>query len=311
MSRWIHHRVAVCFGGTSNERPISLKTGRAIADALEATGHDVHRIDLDRAGVRALVDLDPDVVFVALHGPGGEDGTLQGLLELLSIPYTGSGVLGSALALDKVATKRMFAAFDVPTPAWAVVDPGATSLPAGLSAPCVVKPALEGSSVGVSVVRTADAFADAVAACATGRGEVLVEAFVDGRELSVGVFDGELLGIVEIDPADGFFDFAAKYERADTRYQLPALLDDDERRRVEAAALAAYRSVGARGVARVDVMLGATTGPMVLEVNTVPGMTERSLVPQMAAARGEAFDAFVARMLDAARLDAPTTKGDA
>lgn len=303
MSRWIDHRVAVCFGGTSNERPISLKTGRAIADALEATGHDVHRIDLDRAGVRALVTLDPDVVFIALHGPGGEDGTLQGLLELLGVPYTGTGVLGSALALDKVASKRMFAARGVPTPAWSVLAPGSRMVPVGLSTPCVVKPALEGSSVGVSIVRSDEAFGAAVDACAKGRGEVLVEAFVDGRELSVGVFDGELLGIVEIDPADGFFDFAAKYERTDTRYQLPALLDDDERRRVEAAALAAYAAVEGRGVARVDVMLDADRGPMVLEVNTVPGMTARSLVPQMAAARGESFDAFVVRMLDAAALD--------
>lgn len=304
MSRWIRHRVVVCLGGTSNERPISLKTGAAIATALEATGHTVERLDLDAAGVRDLVSGAPDVVFIALHGPGGEDGTLQGLLELLGVPYTGSGVLGSALAMDKVASKRMFAVEGVPTPAWAVLAPGQRTLPTSLSVPVVVKPALEGSSVGVSVVEHADEFGAAVDACAAGRGEVLVEAFVAGRELSVGVFDGEVLGVVEIDPADGFFDYAAKYERGDTTYQLPAHLDDDERRHVESAALAAYRALGCRGVARVDVMLDAVEGPMVLEVNTIPGMTERSLVPRMAAARGETFEGFVARMLDAACTDA-------
>lgn len=296
--------VVVLMGGTSNEREVSLATGRALHRALLDAGIDAVALDLDRAGIATLVGMSPRAAVLALHGVGGEDGTVQGLLELPGIPYTGSGVLASALAIDKVRAKQMFEAAGVPTPRWATVERAARELPAGWSLPVVIKPALEGSSVGVALVRDAADVGPAVEACAKHPGAVLVEELIEGRELTVGVFDDDVLGVVEVAAAEGFYDYEAKYRRGDTRYVVPAPLNEQEQASVVRAALEAYRVLGCRGVARVDVMLSADGAPLVLEVNTVPGMTATSLVPKLAEAKGMPFPAFVASMVDAATTDA-------
>lgn len=296
--------VVVLMGGTSNEREVSLKTGRALLDALRQAGVDAEGVDLTPATITTLVELSPRAAVIALHGVGGEDGTVQGLLELLGIPYTGSGVLASALAIDKVRSKRMFEQAGVPTPRWTVAAPGATSLPPDWEVPVVVKPSLEGSSVGVAIVRDAADVGAAVATCAQHPGAVLVEALIEGRELTVGIFDDDVLGVVEVTAAEGFYDYQAKYERGDTRYLVPAPLSEYDEVAVVGAARAAYDALGCRGVARVDVMLSPTDGPQVLEVNTVPGMTGTSLVPKLAAARGMAFPEFAAAMAASATTDA-------
>lgn len=306
MSDWTNKRVVVAYGGESSEREVSIRTGAAFERALVELGIAPIMIDLVRSRVPDLFAARPDVVLIAMHGLDGEDGRLQGMLELLGVPYTGSGVAASSLAMDKVRSKCVFEAFGVPTPAWTIASDG-DSVPS-VPVPFVVKPALEGSSVGVSIVRTADDWPAAWSKASACRGDVLVEAFVAGRELTVGLFDGEPLGVIEIVAAQEFYDYEAKYLRGDTRYATPTLAPEVESAVLDAA-LRAYRALGCRGVARVDVMLDEREGPWVLEANTVPGMTETSLVPKLAAARGVPFAEFVRRMLDAATTDTAQTRG--
>jgi len=298
---WQEKRVAIVCGGRSSERAVSLRTGAAFERALLAEGVTPLVFDLVDGAIRQLVEAVPDVVLVALHGADGEDGRLQGCLDLFGIAYTGSGCAASALAMDKVRSKCVFERMGVPTPAWAIAErPADGSLPAPpLPAPFVVKPALEGSSVGVSIVHDIAAWPAAWTTAAGCRGDVLVERFVAGRELTVGIIDGDCMGVVEIAAADGFYDYQAKYERRDTSYLYPAPLDPEVHDRVVEAAVAAYRALGCAGVARVDVMLDGVA-PLVLEVNTVPGMTETSLVPKIAAGNGVPFPQFVLSMLDRA-----------
>lgn len=296
-------RVLVVMGGDGNERAISLATGRAMADALVRAGEQVETFDFRRERLAELAAVEADVALIAVHGLDGEDGHLQSFFEMRGMPYSGSGVLASALALDKVRSKQAFEANGVPTPAWSVLPrlPEAPTMP--LRAPCVVKASREGSSVGVAIVRSAAAWSIGWRTALKGEGELLVEAFVEGRELSVGVSDGRCLGIVEIAAADGFYDYEAKYQRGDTDYRLPAPLSPEVAARVEDAASCAYRALGCRGVARVDVMLDGDDQPWVLEANTVPGMTATSLVPKMAAASGVSFEAFVVGLVDSATTD--------
>jgi D-alanine-D-alanine ligase len=300
MNQWKQSDVAVLMGGPSQEREVSLRTGAGCAAALRQVGYQVREIDLSDDAIRDLVLNRPQVVFVALHGTPGEDGTVQGLLELLGIPYTGSGVLASAVGMDKVRSKRMFEAVGVPTPRWTVASASMVSAP---WLPCVVKPSLEGSSVGVSLVRSESEWLAAVTRCRTGRGQPLVEELIEGDELTVGLLDGELLGVVRIVANATFYDYEAKYQRNDTQYEVPARLDDALQADVVRVAQEAYRALGCRGVARVDVMLRGRA-PYVLEVNTIPGMTATSLVPKMAAARGMAFPELCERILQAASTDA-------
>jgi D-alanine-D-alanine ligase len=300
MNQWKQSDVAVLMGGPSNEREVSLRTGAGCAAALQSLGYQVRCIDLTADAIRDLVNHRPDVVFLALHGTPGEDGTVQGMLELLSVPYTGSGVLASALGMDKVRSKRLFESVGVPTPVWTVAKADMVSAP---WLPCVVKPSLEGSSVGVSLVRDASEWAPAVSRCLQGRGLPLVEELIEGDELTVGLLDGELLGVVRIVANATFYDYDAKYQRNDTQYEVPAKLDDELQAEVVRAAQQAYRALGCRGVARVDVML-RDRAPFVLEVNTIPGMTATSLVPKMAAATGMSFPALCERILQTASTDA-------
>lgn len=302
-------RVTVLMGGDGNERAISLQTGNAMADALEQAGRQVLRFDFRRARLGEFVSASHDVVLFAMHGRDGEDGVMQSVCELLDVPYTGSGVQASALAIDKVRSKQIFEASGVPTASSAVASRHADACP--LPFPVVVKPSKDGSSVGVAIARSGAEWTSARDAAARGDGVVLVEAFVAGRELSVGVRDGELLGVVEIHAESAFFDHEAKYESDATSYSLPAQLAPDVEHAVSQAALGAYGALGCRGVARVDVMLDERSRPYVLEVNTTPGMTASSLVPKMAAARGESFEAFVLRLVEGATTDARIDGGGA
>ncbi|MCB9520499.1 MAG: D-alanine--D-alanine ligase, partial [Myxococcales bacterium] len=206
---WTTRRVALVCGGDSSEREVSLRTGAAFAEALRSVGVAPTVVDLRRGTLPDLIAARPDVVLIALHGRHGEDGALQGALELLGIPYTGSGVAASALAMDKVRSKCVFERFGVETPRWTIVAPASECPPAPMDAPFVVKPALEGSSVGVTIVTDVAQWPDAWAAARGCRGDLLVEEFIAGRELTVGVFDGQPMGIVEIAPADGFYDYDA------------------------------------------------------------------------------------------------------
>lgn len=296
-------RVAVLLGGTSSERAVSLRTGAAILAALARAGRDAAGVDVgDDVGalVRALAQA--DAAFVALHGRGGEDGTVQGLLELLRIPYTGSGVLASALAMDKLRAKQIFAQAGVPTPAWELL-PRAAGAGQGLRAlacPVVVKPNREGSSVGLSVVRRDEELPAALAE-AFRHDDALVEEFLPGIEVTVGVLDGEPLPVVQVTPGSGVYDYAAKYTAGMTAYAVlpPSALTAE----LQALAVRAHAALGCRGASRIDFRMDAGGRPAALEANTIPGMTETSLLPKAAAAAGIGFDELVARILGAARLD--------
>ncbi|RKG95213.1 D-alanine--D-alanine ligase, partial [Corallococcus sp. CA047B] len=288
------------------EREISLKTGEAVVAALETLGHTVTRIFAGPGLDRALRSAELDVAFLALHGRMGEDGRVQGLLELLELPYTGSGVLASALAMDKPMAKKLFQLHNLATPRGYKVGRAdverALELHGDSGFPCVVKPAKGGSSVGLSVVHDAGALVPAVAhACRFG-GEALVERFVQGQEVTVGILGDSVLGSCEVAfPREGF-DYEAKY-KGGAQYFLPPRLSDTRRVNVETLALAAYRALGCRGYGRVDVLCSDTENDVVLEVNTLPGFTPVSLLPKIAARAGLDFPELVQGVLDRATRD--------
>lgn len=291
-------RVAVVLGGTSSEREVSLNSGANVLAALQRRGIDAIAID----GIPALLDAiragSVDRVFNILHGRGGEDGVLQGALESLGVPYTGSGVLGSALTMDKVRTKRVWQALDIPTPKFAVLHPGedvAAAL-ATVGLPAIVKPSREGSSVGVTRVFQAGDVQAAVDLAARYDGELLVEQLIEGPELTVGILDGAALPSIRIVPPGEYYDYHAKYISDDTQYFCPGLVGEQEtalRRLCERA----FDAVGARGWGRIDVMQDATGSFYLLEVNTTPGMTSHSLVPKAARVAGIDFDELCERIL--------------
>ncbi len=359
-------KIVVLYGGSSTERNVSLATGRAVAGALTEAGHDVLLVDPARgdtpvgapeaiaaatiggrppeptdetgSALRAVAGAavtEADVVFVALHGGTGEDGTVQGLLELAGKPYTGSGVRACAIAMDKRASKLMFREAGVPTPDWRVVGgessggsvcagrcskthcivPGAPSFPsdllqdeaasavAGLGGfPVVVKPNDQGSTVGLTVVQDESGLPDAIALAARFSRHVLVETFIPGRELTVAVLDGEPLPAVEIEPHSGLYDYVSKYTSGRSDYTCPAELPDDVAAGLAELALRAYASLGCAGYARVDFRLDDGRDPSCLEVNTVPGMTTTSLVPMAAAAAGMTFPELTDRIVRLALL---------
>lgn len=299
-------RIAVLLGGPSAEREVSLRSGAAVACALRRRGFDVTEIDAGRDLAARLVEARIEVAFLALHGRWGEDGCVQGLLEFMGIPYTGSGVLASALGMDKVATKRVLAAQGLPLADWIEVPEGAGvsvgQLPFGL--PCVVKPSREGSSVGVHVVKSEAELAPALEDASRHKGAVLVEKYVKGREINVAVLGDRALGAIEIVPANGFYDYAAKYTAGTTRYVFPAPLDQENYDRVCSIALDAHRALGCSGATRTDLIVGDSGETIVLEVNTLPGMTETSLLPKIAEGVGIGFDELCERILCDASLKA-------
>lgn len=300
--------VGVLMGGLSTEREVSLRTGKACARALSSLGYVVRSIDVQRDVAARLAAEKIDVAFIALHGRFGEDGCIQGLLESMGIAYTGSGVLASAMGMNKVVSKRIFEDRGLPVapdlilknPADLKAFRGVADLPFGL--PAVVKPSGEGSSVGVAIARDAVALKAAVDAAARLKGDVLIEAFVQGREIQAAVLDGAALGAIEIVPANAFYDYAAKYEDHATRYLFPAPIAPDEYARACQIALDAHLALGCSGATRSDMILTPEGKLCLLELNTLPGMTETSLLPKIAAGQGIGFPALCERLLLGASL---------
>ena len=297
-------RVAVMFGGDSAEREVSLKSGTAVLKALRATGVDAHAFDPSEKPLSSLRDEGYQRVFIALHGKGGEDGTLQGALEFMGIPYTGSGVLASALAMDKWRTKLVWQAAGIPVPDYEVLTPKSdlAAVEARLGLPLFVKPASEGSSIGISKVKKRSELKKAYAAAAHHDAVVLAERFLAGGEYTVGILGGRALPVIKIEPATEFYDFDAKYTRDDTKYLIPSGLTAAREKAMQELALRAYDVIGARGWGRIDVMLDAKGKSYALEANTVPGMTDHSLVPMAARAGGISFEQLVNKVLAEARL---------
>lgn len=297
-------RLGVLMGGLSSERDVSLRTGAAVMNALQHKGYDPVPIDVGVNVARDLLREGVEVAFLAVHGRYGEDGALQGLLEVMRIPYSGSGVLASALAMDKVFAKHIFNGEGLPTPAHEVVRvaPGATPVAPAFGFPCVVKPKGEGSSVGVSIVKSAETWTSALAHAAQFGADVLVEQFVKGREICVAVLDGVALGAIEVRPKREFYDYQAKYLSGDTEYLCPAPLAPATERAVLDLGLRAHSVLGCSGASRTDLLVDEAERPWLLEVNTLPGMTATSLLPKIAAHAGIDFPELCERLVLGATL---------
>ncbi|BDE07926.1 D-alanine--D-alanine ligase [Vulcanimicrobium alpinum] len=293
-------KVAVVMGGPSAEREVSIQSGTGVMRALAALGHDARSLDFDGRFVEAIREIAPDVVFNALHGPGGEDGTIQGILEWMGIPFTGSGIAACAVAMDKHLTKKLLAAEGLPTPAWDVFDlTGGTLplLPGSLNLPLVVKPRASGSSAGVVIVKSHEAWSKAVLAASTRTPEVLAEEFVPGREFSCGVLGEEALPVVEIVPSDEFYSYDAKYKPGGSRHLIPAPIDHDLTSRLQTLALSVHRLLGLRDYSRTDFIVTKEGRPTILEINALPGMTPTSLLPEEALSAGISYEALVERLV--------------
>ncbi len=290
-------KVAVLFGGRSGERAVSLKSGAAVLAALQRQGLDAHAFD---PATQPLSDLKAfDRAFIALHGRYGEDGTIQGALELMDIPYTGSGVMASALGMDKWRTKLLWTAAGVTTPNYVLMDDSthAENVVTALGLPLFIKPANEGSSIGVSKVKQAGDVMTAYALAKQSDPLVIAEQFVGGGEYTVGILGDTALPIVRIVPKNEYYDYEAKYLRDDTAYLCPCGLAAEQEKQIQADALQAFKVLGCRGWGRVDFLMDAAGKHYFLEVNTSPGMTDHSLVPMAAKAAGLDFEALVIRIL--------------
>jgi len=290
--------IAVMLGGPSAEREVSLRSGAAVVRSLRSLGHEVN--ELDPRAPDWNLPAGTDVVFLALHGTYGEDGTVQKQLEQLGVPYTGCDAEASRIAFDKVLTKQSCIEAGVPTPKFVTAHSVAEAFPNNFSVPFVVKPSRQGSSVGLQFVERAEDWPVALAAALEFDSEVLVEEKIAGRETTVGILDGKPLPVVEVRPKSGSYDYKNKYTAGNTEYFCPADFDAATTQRIQAAALGAFKAIGGRDYARVDVMVRTDGSPVVLEVNTLPGMTETSLLPKAAAAAGINFAELCQRMVDLA-----------
>ncbi len=297
-------KVAVLFGGRSAEREVSLKSGAAVLAALQRSGVDAHAFDPAARNLQELVDEGFQRAFIALHGRFGEDGTVQGALELLGIPYTGSGVLASALGMDKWRTKLVWQAAGLPIPAYTLLDEHSDSdaVVRQLGLPLFVKPANEGSSVGISKVKAAGELQGAYQAAAKHDRLVIAESFVGGGEYTAAILGDQALPVIKIEPANEFYDFEAKYLRDDTRYLCPCGLSADKEAEMQRLAKQAFALIGGQGWGRVDFLMSEAGQPYVLEVNTSPGMTDHSLVPMAARQAGISFEQLVLRVLEMAHV---------
>ncbi len=294
-------RIAVVMGGPGSEREISIQSGTLAKKALDALGYETHSLDYDRRFVDALRDITPDAVFNALHGTGGEDGEIQGVLEHLRVPYTGSGVEACALSMDKHLTKKLLAAEGLPTAVWDVFDLAGGALPllpGSLDLPLVVKPRYEGSSVGVSIVRTHEQWSNAMLAIAKSYPEALAEEYIEGREFHCGILGDEALPVVEvIANVDEFYSYAAKYEPGGSTHVTPAPIDDGLAARLQTLALSVHRLLGLRDYSRADFIVSTEGRPYILEVNPLPGLSPTSLLPDACAAAGITYDALIGRLV--------------
>ncbi len=288
-------------GGTSAEREISIQTGSGVMRALHDLGYEAQSLDYNERFVDAIRELEPDVVFNALHGPGGEDGQIQGVLDFLRIPYTGSGIESAALAMDKHLTKKLCAAEGLPTAAWDLFDlTGGTLplLPGSLDLPLVIKPRFEGSSEGVTIVRTHEQWSQAMIEAAQEYTEILAEEFIDGRELTCGVLGEEALPVIEIIPnRDEFYTYEAKYGSGGSTHIVPARIGEDLGARIQMLALSMHRLIGLRDYSRTDFIVSSEGRPYILEINTLPGLTPTSLLPDACSSAGISYDALIDRLV--------------
>jgi D-alanine-D-alanine ligase len=296
MSRKLN--ITVMLGGPSAEREVSLRTGAAAAKALRSLGHEVY--ELDPRTPEWILPPKTEVVFLALHGTYGEDGTVQKQLDFLGVPYTGCDAEASRIAFDKVLTKQSCIEAAVPTARFLTANSPGMAFPESFSLPLVVKPARQGSSVGLQFVERTGDWSNALAGALKFDSEVVIEEKIIGRETTVGILGGKVLPIVEVRPKSGSYDYQNKYTAGATEYFCPADLDAATTRRVQDAALGAFKAVGGRDYARVDVMVRADGSPVVLEINTLPGMTETSLFPKAAAVAGINYAELCQRMVDLA-----------
>ena len=296
-------KVAVLMGGWSAEREISLKSGRAVLAALKRKGVDAYGIDAGNDMLARLGEGGYDRVFIALHGRGGEDGVVQGALEVMGLPYTGSGVLGSAVAMSKLAAKRIWRGAGLPTPDFQVLEPGfaANEVADTLGFPFAIKPALEGSSLGISKVESLPEVSAAYEKAAGFGGPVLAERWIPGKEYTAAMLDAQNLPLIRLETPRAFYDYEAKYFSDSTRYHCPCGLDPGAEESCRLLARRAFESLGAGGWGRVDFMMDEAGQPWLIEVNTVPGMTDHSLVPMAARAEGIDFDELVLRILATAK----------
>jgi len=296
-------KVAVMLGGSSAERDVSLKSGMAVLKGLVAKGIDAHAFDPAAHSLQELVDDGYERVFIALHGRGGEDGAMQGALQVLGIPYTGSDVLGCALGMDKVRCKQIWHALGLPTASWRVITQeeieqvNAEALLLELGGRVIVKPAREGSSIGMSSADSAPRLAAALKHAAQFDDDILVEQWIEGPEYTIGLLDGNALPVIRLQTPHEFYDFEAKYQANDTQYHCPAGLSDEDEAKLRSLAERAFSAIGASGWGRIDVMRNGNGEWFLLEANTVPGMTEKSLVPMAAKAAGLSFNDLVERIL--------------
>ncbi len=292
-------KIGVLMGGRSEEREISLRSGRAILKALQERGYNALAIEVDENLAHKLIEEGIERAFLALHGRGGEDGTVQGMLEIMKIPYTGSGVLASALAMDKLMTKRLLCFHKLPTPRFEVLkDEGIEDIK--IDFPLVIKPRRSGSTVGVSVVKEKGGLLDALKEARRFDSEVLAEEFIPGMEITVGILGGRALPIIEIVPQGGLYDYQSKYTPGRTQYILPARISKANYIRAQEIAIQAYHALDCQGQARVDLMVEEE--PYILEINTIPGMTEGSLLPKAAQAIGMSFEDLVEEILSEVSL---------
>lgn len=294
-------RVAVLMGGISAEREVSLSSGEAVLQGLLAQGVDAYSVDASPANIGQLREQGFDRAFVILHGRWGEDGVVQGALQAIELPYTGSGVLGCALAMDKVRSKQVWQALDLPTAKYRVLrnEQDLQGLVGELGLPLFLKPACEGSSVGVGKVNHEEDLLEAFRTTAAVGDEVIAEQFIAGAELTVGILNGVALPAIRMTTDHEFYDYEAKYHSDDTQYFCPAGLSQELEEKVRRIALSAFEALACDVWGRVDLMLNEASEPQLLEVNTIPGMTSHSLVPMAAAAVGISFDDFVLKVLEA------------
>ena len=297
-------KVAVLMGGRSAEREISLRSGNMVLAALQRRGVDARAFDPRDQGFEQLQTQRFNRVFIALHGRFGEDGTVQGALEVMGIPYTGSGVMASALAMDKWRTKLVWLASGIATPAYEMLtaDSQAADVAARLGLPLMVKPAHEGSSIGITKVESIEKFDAAYELAAQHDGSVIAEQFIAGREVTAAILNDQALPLVRIEAPQGNYDYHNKYFGEATKYHCPSGLSAALEARIQQEALAAFRVLGCQGWGRLDVMLDAKDQPWFLEMNTIPGMTDHSLVPMAARASGVPFDDLVVQILEAAHV---------
>ena len=297
-------KVAVLMGGKSAERPVSLKSGGMVLSALKSAGVDAHAFDPSERGLEALIAGRFSRAFIALHGRFGEDGTVQGALEFLGLPYTGSGVLASALAMDKLRTKQLWQANGLPTPPFELLDSRTDFRAAAgrLGLPIMVKPANEGSSIGMSKVRAAADLEEAFALAVNYDRVVIAEKFIEGTELTGAILGRDALPLIKLETTRDFYDYDAKYVRDDTRYIVPCGLPETKEREIRELCLRAFDTLGCLGWGRADLMLDATGRPHLLEINTSPGMTDHSLVPMAARAVGISYEQLCVKILEGAHV---------